>query len=99
MALTKALKEAVSLKVLMSELSLKQNGVLLQCNSQSTIYLPKNQAYHAAQSTKYIHDCVNSGEVFIEKVHTDENMVGMLIKPVTIEKFRHCLSLLNITLC
>lgn len=83
---------------------MKQESVRLHCDSQSAMHLAKNQVYHAR--TKHIdvwyhrvRDWVNSGEVLIEKVHTDENAADFLTKPVTTEKFRHCLKLLNLTSC
>lgn len=104
MALTEASKEAVWLKSLVSQLGMKQESVRLYCDSQSAMHLAKNQVYHAR--TKHIdvryhrvRDWVNSGEVLIEKVHTDENAADFLTKPVTTEKFRHCLKLLNLTSC
>ena len=32
----------------------------------------------------------------MKKVHTKENVTNMLTKVVTVEKFKHCLDLLNI---
>ena len=68
------------------------------------IALTKNQVFHAR--TKHvdirfhrIRDWIISGEVSIEKVHTDENASDMLTKPVTKDKFEHCLSLLNLFSC
>ena len=53
MALTEVSKEVVWLKGLVSELSLKQDGILFRCDSQSAFYLAKNQVYHAR--TKHAH--------------------------------------------
>ena len=52
MAVAKATKEALWLTGLVEELGVQQGGVLLQCDSQSVIYLVKNQVYHAR--TKHI---------------------------------------------
>ncbi|KAL1198468.1 Retrovirus-related Pol polyprotein from transposon TNT 1-94 [Cardamine amara subsp. amara] len=63
-----------------------------------------NQVYHAR--TKHIQirfhknrEFVTSGEIILEKVHTSENAADMLTKPVTTEKFRHCLDLLHVCKC
>jgi hypothetical protein len=104
MAITEASKEAIWLRGLVNDMGLKQNSVLLKCDSQSAIALTKNQVFHAR--TKHIdirfhriRDWIISGEVSIEKVHTDENASDMLTKPVTKDKFEHCLSLLNLFSC
>jgi hypothetical protein len=52
MAVAEAAKEALWLKGLVKELGLNQGGVQMHCDSQSTIYLAKNQVYHAR--TKHI---------------------------------------------
>ena len=77
---------------------------MLHCDSQSAIYLAKNQVYHAR--TKHIdvrfhriRELVSSGELLLEKVHTSENATDMLTKPVTTDKFKHCLDLVNISRC
>ena len=41
-----------------------------------------------------IRELVSFGELLLEKVHTSENAADMLTKPVTTEKFKHCLNLL-----
>ena len=46
-----------------------------------------------------IRELVFSGELLLEKVHTSKNVVDMLIKPVTTEKFKHCLNLINVFNC
>ena len=44
-------------------------------------------------------ELVSSGELLLEKVHTSENAADMLTKPVTVDKFKHCLDLVNISRC
>ena len=46
-----------------------------------------------------IRELVSSGELLLEKVHTSENTTDMLTKPITIEKFKHCLNLINVSKC
>ena len=60
--------------------------------------------YHA--KTKHIdvmfhkiRELVSSGELLLEKVHTSKNAADMLTKPVTTEKFKHCLNLINVSSC
>ena len=102
MAVAEAAKEALWLTGLVKELVIQQGGVLLHCDSQSAIYLTKNQVYHAR--TKHIdvrfhriRELVSSSELLLEKVHTSENAADMLTKPVTADKFKHCLDLVNIS--
>jgi len=67
-----------------------------------TIYLAKNQMYHAR--TEHIDvrfyrikELVLSSELLLEKVHIFENAVNMLTKPITIDKFKHCMNLINVS--
>jgi hypothetical protein len=95
MVVAKATKEALRLKDLVKELCIQQGGVQLYYDSQGSIYLAKNQVYHAR--TKHIEvrfhrirKLVFSGEMLQEKVHTFENTIDMLIKSITTNKFKHC---------
>ena len=104
MALTEAAKEAIWLRGLASDLGLYQSFVTVKCDSQSAIYLAKNQVFHAR--TKHIEVCyhrirdwLNFGEVEVKKIDTDENASDFMIKPVTTEKFKQCLSFLNLKTC
>ena len=83
MAAGESAKEALWLKRLVEELGLNQGGIQLHCDSQSAIYLAKNQAYHAR--TKHIavrfhkiRELIVTKEMFLEKVHTSENVADML---------------------
>ncbi|KAK3043426.1 hypothetical protein RJ639_002005 [Escallonia herrerae] len=104
MALTEAAKEALWLKGLVEELGFKQRGVLLQCDSQSVLDLVKNQVFHAR--TKHIdvryhrvREWINSKQIVVHKVHTNDNAADMLTKIITTEKFKHCLSLIHLLSC
>ena len=97
MAVAEASKEALWLAGLVKEVGIQQGGVQLHCDSQSAIFLAKNQVYH--ERNKHIvvrfhkiRELVSSGELLLEKIHTSENIVDMLTKPVTIEKFKHYLA-------
>ncbi|KAK3039791.1 hypothetical protein RJ639_027104 [Escallonia herrerae] len=92
MTLTEAAKEALWLKGLVEELGFKQRGVLLQCDNQSALDLAKNQVFHAR--TKYIdvryhrvREWINSKQIVVHKVHTNDNAADMLTKTVTTEKW------------
>uniref|UniRef100_A0A2N9GRZ0 CCHC-type domain-containing protein n=1 Tax=Fagus sylvatica TaxID=28930 RepID=A0A2N9GRZ0_FAGSY len=102
MAVAEAAKEALWLKGLVKELGLNQGRVQMHCDSQSAIYLAKNQVYHAR--TKHIdvrfhkiRELIVTGDIVLEKVHTSENAADMLTKPVTTAKFKHCLDLVNVS--
>ena len=104
MAVVEAAKEAIWLAGLVKELGILQGGVQLHCDSQRAVFLAKNQVYHAR--TKHIDvrfhkikELVFSGELLLKKIHTSKNVADMLIKPVTIEKFKHYLDLINISRC
>ena len=104
MVVAKVAKEALWLARLVKELSIQQRGVQLHCDSESVIFLAKNQVYHTR--TKHIdvrfhkiRELVSSGELLLEKIHTSENAANMLTKHVTTKKFKHCLDLINISRC
>lgn len=63
--------------------------------------MTKNDAYHF--KTKhinvkyyYVRDTVVAREIAMRKVHTSENPIYMLTKPLPIAKFEHCLDLVGI---
>ncbi|KAI5342541.1 hypothetical protein L3X38_010416 [Prunus dulcis] len=104
MALMKASKEALWLTKLAKEFGIAQDLVVIQSNSQSAIYLVKNQVFHRRSKhidVRYhrIKDWGNDRDIAIEKVHMDENASDCLTMPVTAEKFRHYLSVLNLVTC
>ena len=101
MAVAKAAKEALWLKGLVKELGLNQGGVQLHCDSQSAIYSAKHQVYHAR--TKHIdvrfhkiRELIVMGKIILKKIDTSENVVDMLTKLVSTNKFKHCLDLIGV---
>ena len=101
MAVTEAVKEAIWLQGLLSELEMEQKHIKVHCDSQSAIHLSKNQVYHAR--TKHIdvryhvvREILEEGGVIIQKIRTTKNPADMITKVVTTVKFKHYLDLINI---
>jgi len=89
------------LRDLVTELGVLQDATVVFSDSQSTIYLIKNDAYHSKTkhiSVKYysIRDTIAAWEIVVRKVHTLENPIDMLTKPLPIAMFEHCLDLVDI---
>ncbi|GKV42475.1 hypothetical protein SLEP1_g49872 [Rubroshorea leprosula] len=87
MAITEAIKEALWLKGLVSDLGVEQNEMMVFCDSQSAIHLTKNTMYH--ERTKHIQvryhfvrEVISNGDVLVEKISTDENPADMMTKPM-----------------
>ena len=83
MVVAEAINESLWLTGLVKELGIQQSRVQLYYDSQSAIYLAKNQVYHTR--TKHIdvrfhkiRELVSSGKLLLEKVHTSENATNML---------------------
>ncbi|KAH9697414.1 hypothetical protein KPL71_023600 [Citrus sinensis] len=86
-ALTEAVKEAIWLRGLVSELGLKQEVVIVSCDSSSAIQLSKNPKYH--ERTKhidvrmhFIRDEISEGVVNVVNVASEVNPADMLTKPL-----------------
>ena len=65
------------------------------CDNQSVIHLSKNASFHSRSKDidiryHWIRDVLNSKQMQIEKVHTDDNGADMLTKVVTREKLEIC---------
>ncbi|KAG8473502.1 hypothetical protein CXB51_035665 [Gossypium anomalum] len=101
MVITEACKEAIWLKGLFSELNeyLQINTVF--CDSQSAIFLTKDQMFH--ERTKHIdvryhfvRDIIARGDIIVSKISTHENPADMMTKSLPITKFEHCLDLVGV---
>lgn len=100
-AATEGIKEATWLRGLVMDLGIPQGVTVVFSDSQSAIFLTKNDAYHS--KTKhvevkyhYVRDTIAQREIVVEKVHTSENPADMLTKPLPTAKFDHCLDLVGV---
>ncbi|GKD96258.1 hypothetical protein Tco_1380155, partial [Tanacetum coccineum] len=101
MAMTEGIKEAIWLKGLVGDLGMQHDQAVVHCDSQSAIHLSRNQVYH--ERTKhidvryhFIREVISEGVVYVRKIRTTDNPADMLIKPVTTNKFKHCLDLVGV---
>ncbi|KAG2605976.1 hypothetical protein PVAP13_4NG231500 [Panicum virgatum] len=88
-------------KALFAELCGDDFCINLLCDSQSVIYLTKDQMFH--ERTKhidikyhYVSDVVTQGKLKVCKISTHDNPTDMMIKPVFVAKFELCSSLVGI---
>ena len=100
-ALTEAVKEALWLKGLVTELGLEQESVTVNCDSSSAIQLSKNPKYH--ERTKhvdvrmhFIREEIRNGVINVIKIPTEVNPADMLTKPLPTVKFRNSLDLIGV---
>ncbi|KAG8499626.1 hypothetical protein CXB51_006086 [Gossypium anomalum] len=98
MAITEACKEAIWLKGLFSELNEDLQISTVFYDSQSAIFLTKDQMFH--ERTKHIdvryhfvRDIIARGDIVVSKISTHENPADMMTKSLPITKFKHCLDL------
>ena len=89
--------EMIWLHGFLNELDKKQEMSILHSDSQSTIFLAKNSAFHSKSKhiqTKYHFICylVEDKLVILEKICGSKNLADMLTKGVTIEKLKLCVT-------
>jgi len=101
MAVSEACKELIWLKGLYGELCGVNSCINLYCDSQSAIYLTKDQMFH--ERTKHIdikyhfvRDVIEEGELKVCKISTHDNPADMLTKSVPVAKFELCSSLVGL---
>ena len=101
MSLTEGVKEGMWLNGFLDSLGLNLSKPVIYCDSQSALCLAKNPVYH--ERTKhidvrlnFIRDVIEEKLFSIEKVATEVNPADMLTKPITTEKFKHSLDLVNV---
>ena len=86
------------LKRFLQELGLKQDGYVVNCDSQSAIDLSKNSMYHSRSKHievryHWLRLVVELRSFELEKIHTDKNPTNMLTKVVSREKLKLCVRL------
>ena len=94
-ATTEAIKEMIQLQRFMEQLGKKQEISRLYSDSQSSIHLAKNLAFHSKTKhiqLKYhfIRYVLDEELLKLEKIHTGQNPAYMLTKEVTGEKLSSC---------
>jgi hypothetical protein len=102
MAIAKAYRESDWLKGLYADLCGDDSCVDLFCDSQSDIYLTKDQMFHERSKHidvkyHYVRDVVAQGKLKVCKISTPDNPADMMTKPVPVSKFELCSSLVGIT--
>ncbi|KAJ9552741.1 LOW QUALITY PROTEIN: hypothetical protein OSB04_016786 [Centaurea solstitialis] len=94
MSLTKAAKGEIWLKGLLDDMGFYQDQAVIFCDGLSAICLAKDQVNH--ERTKHIDVRYHFLRLKRRVKKTDDNLADALTKPVSFNKFRHCLDLLNI---
>ncbi|KAG8478386.1 hypothetical protein CXB51_028195 [Gossypium anomalum] len=101
MAITEACKEAIWLKGLFTELNEDLQISTVFCDSQSVIFLTKDQIFH--ERTKHIdvryhfvRDIIARGDIVVSKINTHENPADIMTKSFPITKFEHCINLVGV---
>jgi hypothetical protein len=100
-AIYEACKELIWLKGLYAEFSGIESCISLHCDSQSAVYLTKDQMFH--ERTKHIdikynfvRDVIEEGKLKICKISTHDNPADMMTKPIPVAKFELCSSLVGL---
>ena len=101
MVVIEAIKEAIWLHGLVEDLGIYQEHVSVFCDSQSAIYLAKNQVHHSRTKHidvrfHFIREIIDEGDILLKKIRTADNPADMLTKLVPLHKFKHCLDLTGI---
>jgi len=85
---------------MIGEIGISQGCVKIYCDSQSAIHLANHQVYH--ERTKHIdirlhfvRDMIETKEIMVEKVASEENPADMFTKSLPRSRFKHCLDLIN----
>jgi hypothetical protein len=100
--IAKVTKEALWLKGIYSELCEIKSCITIHCDSQSAIYLTKDQMItekykHIDIRYHFVRDIIEKGLVKVCKTSTHNNPADMMTKHVPVAKFELCSSLVGIT--
>jgi len=102
MALAEAVKEAIWLRGLATEMGFEQDAVEVMCDSQSAIALSKNSVHH--ERTKhidvryhFIREKIADGEIQVVKVSTTWNPADIFTKRIPVSKLQEALKLLRVS--
>ncbi|KAG8488904.1 hypothetical protein CXB51_016855 [Gossypium anomalum] len=101
MVITEACKEAIWLKGLFSELNEDLQISTVFCDSQSAIFLTKDQMFyertkHIDVRYHFVRDIIARSDIVVSKISTHENPTDMMTKSLPVTKFEHCLNLVGV---
>ncbi|KAG8485910.1 hypothetical protein CXB51_020233 [Gossypium anomalum] len=101
MVITEACKEAIWLQGLFSELNEDLQISTVFCDSQSAIFLTKDQMFyertkHIDLRYHFVRDIIARADIVVSKISTHENPADMMTKSLPITKFEHCLDLVGV---
>ncbi|GKA21706.1 retrovirus-related pol polyprotein from transposon TNT 1-94 [Tanacetum coccineum] len=101
MALTEVVKESIWLKGLLIELGVNLRSVIVNCDNQGAIHLSRNAMFH--ERTKhikvryhFIREIVESKEIEVVKIGTDDNAADAFTKVIPGPKFKYCMEILGV---
>jgi hypothetical protein len=82
--------------------SMVQQGVRIECDSQSAIFLVKNPTYHSKKKYidvqyHFVRDMIEENKVSLMKVETLNNVADSLTKSLSTENFSWCRGSMGIT--
>ncbi|KAF3680927.1 hypothetical protein FXO38_02057 [Capsicum annuum] len=97
-AITEAFKEAIWLKGLFGELRKDLQITTIFCDSQSAIFLTKDQLFHERIKHidiryHFVREIIGRGDIVVNKISTHDNPTDMMTKTLPSAKFEHCLDL------
>jgi transposase InsO family protein len=96
-AATEACKEMLWMKRFLQELGQEQEKYVLHCDSQSAIHLCKNSSFHSRSKHidvryHWIREVLENRQLWLEKIHTDDNGSDMMTKTLPKHKHESCRS-------
>ncbi|PHU02881.1 hypothetical protein BC332_28132 [Capsicum chinense] len=102
MAITEAFKEAIMLKGIIGELSKDLQFTTVFCDSQSAIFLTKDQMFHErikhiGVRYYFVQEIIARADIMVRKISTHDNPVDMMTKTLPSTNFEHCVDLVSVS--